>query len=85
MERKNVGSKGEIIPPKRLREKIGLRPGSPIEIRLEGRSLIVKPILDPLEELDGILETELSNRELKRIAELQVLKEAAAEAVRKHE
>jgi bifunctional DNA-binding transcriptional regulator/antitoxin component of YhaV-PrlF toxin-antitoxin module len=77
VEKKTVGSKGEIIPSKRLREKLELRPGALIEIRLEGRSLIVKPILDPLEELDGVLETGLSHRELKRIAELQVAKEAA--------
>jgi len=83
VERKNVGSKGEIIPSKRLRERLELKPGALIEIKLEGRSLVVKPILDPLQELDGVLETELSPRELKRMAELQVTKEAAAKIGRR--
>lgn len=83
VERKTVGSKGEIIPSKRLREKLELKPGGLIEIKLEGQSLIVKPILDPLQELDGVLETGLSHRELKRIAELQVAKEAADKIARR--
>lgn len=76
-ERKKVGSKGEIIPSKRLRQKLELKPGALVEIRVEGQSLIVKPVMDPLEELDGVLETDLPIKELKRMAELQVTKEAA--------
>jgi len=77
IERKRMGSKGEILPSKKLREKVGLKPGAPIEIRAEGAALIVRPAPDPLEELNGILDTDLPIKELKRIAEQQITKEAA--------
>jgi AbrB family looped-hinge helix DNA binding protein len=77
VERKHVGSKGEILPSKRLREKVGLKAGDPIEIRAEGDSLIIKPAPDPLEELDGVLDIDLAIKDLKKIAERQIVKEAA--------
>lgn len=78
VERKTVGSKGEILPSKRLRKVLQLRPGSLVEIKVEDRSLVVEPIPDPLEELDGILETDVSIKKLKRMAEVQVTKETVA-------
>ena len=83
IERKILGSKGEIIPSKRLRERLELKPGAPIEIEVKGQALVVKPISDPLEELDGVLETGLSAKELKRMAELQVMKEATIKVTRR--
>ncbi len=82
VERKTVGSKGEILPSKKLRDTLELKPGALVELEVEGQSLIVKPISDPLEELDGVLETELSVKELKKIAEFQVAKEAGETARR---
>lgn len=82
IERKNVGSKGEILPSKRLRERVGLEAGAPIEIKAEGGTLVVKPIPDPLQELSGILDTDLTSKELKKIAELQVVKEAAEKVLK---
>lgn len=78
VERKIVGSKGEILPSKKLREVLQLRPGSLVEIKLEDRSLVVEPVKDPLEELDGVLEMDVSIKELKRMAEAQMMKEAVA-------
>lgn len=78
VERKIVGSKGEILPSKKLREVLQLRPGSLVEIKLEDRSLVVEPVKDPLEELDGVLEMDASIKELKRMAEAQMMKEAVA-------
>lgn len=68
---------------KRLRERLELKPGAPIEIEVKGQALVVKPISDPLEELDGVLETGLSAKELKRMAELQVMKEATIKVTRR--
>jgi len=39
-----VGSKGELFPPKEIREKLGLRPHSKVIYRVEGGRLIVEPI-----------------------------------------
>jgi len=83
IERKIVGSKGEILPSKKLREVLRLKPGSLVEIKLEDRSLVVEPVMDPLEELDGILETDVSIKELKRMAEGQVVKDAVAKITRR--
>ncbi len=76
VERKNVGSKGEVLPSKRLRERVGLKPGDPIEIRAEGGAIIVRPAPDPLEGLNGVLDTTLTIGELKRLAEGRMVEEA---------
>jgi len=83
VERKIVGSKGEILPSKKLREVLRLKPGSLVEIKLEDRSLVVEPVMDPLEELDGVLEIDVAIRELKRMAEVQVMKETVAKISRR--
>lgn len=84
VERKTVGSKGEILPSKRIREKVGLKAGNPIEIRAEGDTLIIKPMPDPLQELDGILDTDLTIKDLKKVAERQIVKEAAEKILKTH-
>ncbi|MDG6923009.1 MAG: AbrB/MazE/SpoVT family DNA-binding domain-containing protein [Nitrososphaerota archaeon] len=44
MQKTKVGSKGEIFPPKEIREKLGLRPGTEIDMKVEDDKLIVQPI-----------------------------------------
>mgnify|MGYP003884868031 CR=1 FL=1 len=39
-----VGSKGELFPPKEIREKLGLRPHTKVVYRVEGGKLVVEPI-----------------------------------------
>jgi len=39
-----VGSKGELFPPKELREKIGLKPHMKVIYRVQDGKLIVEPI-----------------------------------------
>jgi len=39
-----VGSKGELFPPKEIRERLGLRPHTKVIYRVEGGRLIVEPI-----------------------------------------
>lgn len=79
-----MGSKGEILPSKRLREKVGLKAGAPIEIKAERDILVVKPAPDPLQELNGILDTDLTIKDLKKITERQVVKEAAEKILKTH-
>ena len=39
-----VGSKGELFPPKEIREKLGLKPGVKVVYRIEGERLVVEPV-----------------------------------------
>jgi AbrB family looped-hinge helix DNA binding protein len=39
-----VGSKGELFPPKKIREKLGLKPHVKVVYRVEEGKLIVEPI-----------------------------------------
>ncbi|MBD3353148.1 MAG: hypothetical protein GF364_16825 [Candidatus Lokiarchaeota archaeon] len=45
-----IGSKGEIFPPKELREKLGLHKDQPILLTLQGDKLIIRKV-DSLEEI----------------------------------
>jgi bifunctional DNA-binding transcriptional regulator/antitoxin component of YhaV-PrlF toxin-antitoxin module len=44
MERNRVGSKGELFPPKKIREALGLRPKARVIYRVEGGRLVVEPV-----------------------------------------
>jgi AbrB family looped-hinge helix DNA binding protein len=39
-----VGSKGELFPPKEIREKLGLRPRTKVLYRVDDGKLIVEPV-----------------------------------------
>lgn len=42
--RGKVGAKGELFPPKELREAVGLRPRSEVRYRAEEGRLVVEPM-----------------------------------------
>jgi len=44
LQKTRIGSKGEIFPPKEIREKLGLTPGTEVDLRVEDSKLIVRPI-----------------------------------------
>ncbi len=44
MTESRVGSKGEIFPPKEIREKLGLRPHVRVRYKVEDGRLVVEPI-----------------------------------------
>ncbi len=44
MSKSRVGSKGELFPPKEIREKLGLKPHTKVIYKIEGGRLIVEPI-----------------------------------------
>lgn len=48
---------GRIVIPKKLRDDLGLRPGSVIKIETNRNELLLKPVLDeyPLEYKEGVL------------------------------
>jgi bifunctional DNA-binding transcriptional regulator/antitoxin component of YhaV-PrlF toxin-antitoxin module len=44
MQESRVGSKGELFPPKEIREKLGLRARTKIIYKIESGRLIVEPV-----------------------------------------
>jgi AbrB family looped-hinge helix DNA binding protein len=44
LQKTRIGSKGEIFPPKEIREKLGLVPGTEVDLQIEDSKLIVRPI-----------------------------------------
>jgi AbrB family looped-hinge helix DNA binding protein len=53
----NLDRFGRVIIPKRVREKLGLKPGAVLEVQEQGGDLLLKPVLDEprLLERDGVL------------------------------
>jgi len=39
-----VGSKGELFPPKKIRERLGLRPNTAVVYKIEEGRLVVEPV-----------------------------------------
>jgi len=61
-----VGTKGELFPPKEVREEAGLEPSSRVSYRVEGRRLIVERIASLDELLVKRPTVEISLAEFKR-------------------
>ncbi len=53
-----LSTKGQVVIPKSLREKLGLKPGDPLAIAVAGDRLIMRKIT-----LDDILQESLANHE----------------------
>ncbi len=56
--RGRVGSKGELLPPKKLRDEVGLRPRADVLYRTEEGRLAVEPVpalRDVLRELPEVV------------------------------
>jgi bifunctional DNA-binding transcriptional regulator/antitoxin component of YhaV-PrlF toxin-antitoxin module len=59
-----VGSRGEIFPPKGIREKLGLGPRVRIRYKVEDGRLVVEPIPTRHEVLNEPQAVEITLREL---------------------
>jgi len=44
MQKSRVGSKGELFPPKEVREKLGLRAHAKVIYKVEDGRLVVEPV-----------------------------------------
>jgi len=44
MQKSRVGSKGELFPPKEIREKLGLRAHAKVIYKVEDGRLVVEPV-----------------------------------------
>jgi len=44
MQKSRVGLKGELFPPKKIRERLGLHPHVRVIYKIEGGRLVVEPV-----------------------------------------
>jgi AbrB family looped-hinge helix DNA binding protein len=52
MSEAKVSTKGQIVIPKDVRRKMGLKPGDKVKIEvLEGKKAIIQPLVNPPEEI----------------------------------
>jgi AbrB family looped-hinge helix DNA binding protein len=60
MQKSRVGSKGELFPPKKIREKLGLKAHTKIIYKIEDNRLIVEPIPSLQEVFEEPSEVEIT-------------------------
>ena len=61
METARTSSKGQIVIPKEIRDKVGLKPGSLVEVRLANKHIEIVPLPeDPIKALRGALKAKKS-------------------------
>ncbi|MGV9172652.1 MAG: AbrB/MazE/SpoVT family DNA-binding domain-containing protein [Promethearchaeia archaeon] len=78
MHNVKIGSHGEIVIRKELRDKFGIKPGQEVLELDAGNHIVIIPISeDPLKKLSGKYEWEETTEDLKRRAEKLALEEVA--------
>lgn len=61
-----VDSKGRVVLPQSVRERLGIAPGSEVEIHEQDGRAVVEPEDDPediVEDLEGLIETAAADRD----------------------
>jgi bifunctional DNA-binding transcriptional regulator/antitoxin component of YhaV-PrlF toxin-antitoxin module len=67
MQKSRVGSKGELFPPKEIREKIGLHAHTKVIYKIEEGRLVVEPVPSLEEVLKEPSAVETTLEELHRL------------------
>jgi len=72
-----VDKKGRVLIPARIREELNIK--NIVEIEVQGKKIILKPVEDPLDSLEklvikGTKDVEKEIRTLRRIAERELSK-----------
>ena len=49
MIKTKVSSKGQLVIPKEVRDKLGIKPGTILNVSIEGKRIILEPALEPPE------------------------------------
>lgn len=67
MQKSRVGSKGELFPPKEMRERLGLRAHAKVIYKIEEGRLVVEPVPGLEEVLEETPSIEISLEEFHRL------------------
>ena len=66
MAKTKLSSRGQIVIPKEIREKLDLSPGQKLEVYEEGDKIVLMAVPeDPVDSLNGMFQTESSVKELR--------------------
>ncbi len=47
MIKTKVSSKGQVVIPKEVRDKLGIKPGTILNVSVEGKRIVLEPALEP--------------------------------------
>lgn len=83
-----VDSKGRIVLPQDLRERLGISPGTEVDIREEDGKAVVEPEEDPdqiIERMNHLIEEASANRDAASVSseEMHPLARNHAETIRR--
>lgn len=81
-----VDSKGRVVLPKSLRERLGLDPGTEVEVVEEDGKVVVRPERSPddvIAELERLVERASANRESRSPDEFDAYAQKHAETIRR--
>ena len=76
-----LDERGRITIPREVRERLGLRPGERLLVRVQGDSIVIRRAKDPFKVIEDILRDLTFDRSLRYEAEEQVLRELRARHV----
>jgi len=69
MAKVKTSSKGQIVIPKEIRDALGIKPGSILNIRLEGKRIVLEPAPPPPDIFVELGESEKILQEARRVDE----------------
>ena len=72
--RVRVDAKGRIVLPKEFREALGIREGDELMLYIRDGKLVIEKCEDPFKVLEEVLGDLTFDRELRKVAEEEVLK-----------
>ncbi len=69
MALRTIGQKGQVVIPKRIRDRLGLKPGRKVTVELQADAVILKPEKDPARFVEDFVSAQkkLSRISLKQI------------------
>ncbi len=74
-----MDERGRITIPREIRERLGLKPGEKLLIRVEGDVIVITRASNPFKVIEDILGDLSFDRSLRYIAEKQAFKELSKE------
>jgi len=81
-----VDSKGRVVLPKSVRDRLGLDPGTEVEVVEEDGKVVVKPERSPedvIETMERLVEEASANRESRSPDEFDAYAQKHAETIRR--
>lgn len=82
-----VDGKGRVVLPQDVRERLGITPGTEVEVRADDGRAVVEPEEDPeriIEDIDRLVARASSNRTRPTGSQLDAASQRHVESIRRH-